>query len=133
MNYTIIAIVITILILIAIPREPFTTIHRIKLIGIANTPESRHQGLMFRKTKLPLNTGLLFDYGRYVQSKFWMRNTFIDLDIIFLDHTKTVVGILRNMKAHDETSKGISKKYYYAIECNAGQMTISTGDKVVWD
>jgi uncharacterized membrane protein (UPF0127 family) len=62
-----------------------------------------------------------------------MRNTFIDLDIIFLDHNKTVVGILRNMKAHDETSKGISKKYYYAIECNAAQMTISNGDSVVWE
>ena len=96
---------------------------KIKLIGKANTNESRARGLMFREEPLPTKSGLLFDYnGKSVKEAFWMKNTYIPLDIIFLDENKRVVGLLENMKPFDLTIKKIENPYNYAIEMNAGEI-----------
>ena len=50
---------------------------------IANTPQKREKGLMFVK-QLPENSGMLFVFDQETEQFFWMKNTLIDLDIIFL-------------------------------------------------
>jgi len=94
----------------------------INIIKTAKTPEQHARGLMYVKEKLPENSGMLFIYPRKTNSSFWMKNTFIDLDIVFMDENKKVVGTIENMKAHDLTSRSIDKPYNYAIEMNAGSI-----------
>ena len=86
------------------------------------TPELIAKGLMFRKEPLAQNHGMLFDKGDWSSSGFWMKNTYIPLDILFLDDTFTVIDILYDMKPLDTTSRNINKPWRYAIEINAGAM-----------
>jgi len=93
----------------------------IKIIKHFKTPKDREKGLMFVKKKLPKNSGALFDYSKNPHKlSFWMKNTFIPLDILFLDKNKKVIGLLENMIPHSLKSKSINKIASYAIETNAG-------------
>ena len=93
----------------------------IKIIKHFKTPIDQAKGLMFVKKKLPKNSGALFDYSKNPHKlSFWMKNTFIPLDILFLDKNKKIIGLLENMIPHSLKSKGINKIASYAIETNAG-------------
>jgi uncharacterized membrane protein (UPF0127 family) len=65
-------------------------------VEIADTVEKRIKGLMFRKN-IPQNYGMLFVFEREEIQGFWMKNTVINLDIIFLDKDKRVVHIISNV------------------------------------
>lgn len=71
-------------------------------VEIADSPAERAQGLMFRKTLAP-GSGMLFVYDRPRQVAFWMRNTFIPLDLIFMDATGTIRHIHPNAQPLDES------------------------------
>lgn len=71
-------------------------------VEIADDEAERAQGLMFRRS-LPENSGMLFIYDQPRQVSFWMRNTLIPLDLVFLDDTGTVRHIHRNARPLDET------------------------------
>lgn len=85
---------------------------------IADDARSREFGLMFRKS-MPANRGMLFIFGDEQVREFWMKNTFIPLDIVFLDHTGKVVAI-RTMQPQDENTTSSDLPALYAIELNAG-------------
>lgn len=126
----IIFLVLVILLLCLTNKETFININVYK---IAKTKEQQAKGLMFRKQKLPENSGMLFAYPQKTRSSFWMKNTFIDLDIVFMDENLNVVGTIENMKAHDLTSRSIDKPYKYALEMNANsikKMNIKLGTKI---
>ncbi len=53
-------------------------------VELALTPETQAKGLMFRE-ELPLDKGMLFVFSAVEARSFWMKNTFIDLDMVFLD------------------------------------------------
>ena len=63
---------------------------------LADTPIKRAQGLMFRET-LPADHGMLFTFGDTQAWSFWMKNTQLSLDIIWLDPKKKIVHIERNV------------------------------------
>ena len=110
-------------------RESFA----INIIRTARTPEEHRRGLMYRKEPLPNNSGLLFEYSRPQIHNFWMKNTYIDLDILFLDENNIVVGKCENLKKHTLKLRSIGKKAKYAIEMNSGtiaKMGLRSGDKV---
>ena len=96
--------------------------------------KEKQKGLMFRKNKLDKNTGYLFDYSNNPSDVvFWMKNTYIPLDIIFLDDKYKIIGFLRNMTPHSLESRNINKKYSYAIEVNADtidNLKLNIGDHI---
>jgi hypothetical protein len=69
---------------------------------LADTPIKRAQGLMFRET-LPADHGMLFTFGDTQSWSFWMKNTKLSLDIIWLDPKKKIVHIERNVPVCTKT------------------------------
>jgi uncharacterized membrane protein (UPF0127 family) len=64
-------------------------------VEVADTDATRETGLMFRKSMAP-NRGMLFDFGTPQTVTFWMKNTLIPLDMIFIAQDGHVVSITRN-------------------------------------
>ena len=77
---------------------------------------------MFLKKKLPDNSGLLFIYKNPKNVVFWMKNTYIPLDILFLDKEKRVIGKCENLEPHSLKQRKINKKSKYAIELNGNEI-----------
>tara|TARA_Y100000816_G_scaffold292621_1_gene289192 strand:- start:268 stop:621 length:354 start_codon:yes stop_codon:yes gene_type:complete len=105
-----------------------------KIYGkVARTRSEIKKGLMFRKTPLKQQEGLLFDMETNKIQGFWMKNTFIPLDVIFLNSNFRVVGVVENTVPHSLESVKINKKSSYVIEVNAGEtkrMGIRTNDYI---
>ena len=104
-------------------------------IEIADDNEERAQGLMYR-SKLGQNQGMLFIFPYETRQSFWMRNTILPLDIIFVNKEKEIVKIHRNTKPFDESVSYPSEKpAIYVVEVNAGyteKHNINEGDKIIW-
>lgn len=64
-------------------------------VELAKTPTEREKGLMFRN-ELDQDRGMLFIYPKEGKYDFWMKNTLIPLDMIWIDKTKKVVSMSRN-------------------------------------
>lgn len=102
-------------------KETFSSIRNHQVIAkFAKTNSQIKKGLMFVKKPLPVNEGMLFFMKRKARHSFWMKNTFIPLDMIFLDEKYRVIGFLQNIKPHDLTLKSIKKPSNYVLEMNAG-------------
>jgi uncharacterized membrane protein (UPF0127 family) len=87
---------------------------------------------MYRKY-LGADAGMLFLMGDVDDHYFWMKNTLISLDIMFITPDLQVAGILENMQPHDTNSKGVGKPSLYVLEVNGGYARahgISAGTKV---
>lgn len=86
---------------------------------LADRPASREQGLMFRRS-LPEDEGMLFVFEYPQIQSFWMRNTFLPLDIAFLSEQRAIINIL-TMTPLDEGPRYRSlAPALYVIEANAG-------------
>lgn len=77
------------------------------------------KGLMYRKF-LAEDAGMLFLMGNVDDHHFWMHNTLIPLDILFIDADLKVVGILEDMQPLDERSRGVGAPSLYVLEVNGG-------------
>ncbi|HVX85089.1 MAG TPA: DUF192 domain-containing protein [Phycisphaerae bacterium] len=100
-------------------------------LEIADTPEKQEKGLMFRPS-MPATSGMLFVFDKPDTVSFWMKNTEIPLDIIFLDASGKVLAIQRR-EPHDETGMGPPSPALLVIEINAGRAAavgLKVGDKV---
>lgn len=88
---------------------------------IANTPTSIEKGLMNRSS-LPIDRGMLFIFPSANLREFWMKDTLIPLDMIFIDTNKKIINIVKNAEPLDESrNKYISlKPSLYVIEVNGG-------------
>jgi len=101
-------------------KGPLETFRDPKSITLkVKTASDRQMGLMYVKKPLKENHGLLFDYGKYVIQGFWMKNTYIPLDIIYLDHKYKVLDYSKNLIPKSEEPIKIDKPFRYAIEVNA--------------
>jgi len=102
------------------PHLPTITIDHVVLnVEIAQDPETRQKGLMNRDF-LPENQGMLFVFEESQYLPFWMRNTFIPLDIAFIAADGTIVDI-QHMAPLDETKQYISAApALYALEVKEG-------------
>lgn len=88
-------------------------------VDIADTNASRNQGLMFRKS-MPRFSGMLFVYERPQKASFWMRNTLIPLDMIFIGKDGIVRKIHHNAIPKDETPISGGKGVLLVLEINGG-------------
>ncbi|MGR3759527.1 DUF192 domain-containing protein [Roseobacteraceae bacterium NS-SX3] len=88
-------------------------------VEIADSEEERNRGLMFRES-LPVGAGMLFVYEYPQRSAFWMKNTLIPLDMIFLDETGTVTRVHSNAVPGDLTPIPGGDKVFAVLEINGG-------------
>lgn len=87
---------------------------------IAVTPEEQSRGLMFRK-KLGFNSGMLFINNSDEMRFFWMKNTYIPLDILFINSRNEVKHIHYGAKPFDEAPISSQYPVQYILEINAGR------------
>lgn len=98
-------------------------------IEIADDPDEQEHGLMER-TSMPADHGMIFVFPSSRHRRFWMKNTRIPLDIIFIDETGRIVSI-KSMKPMDETEVPSDHPAMYAIELNQGaalRIGVNPGD-----
>ncbi|MCI5065935.1 DUF192 domain-containing protein [bacterium] len=88
-------------------------------LEIANTPSQRSKGLMYRKHLAP-DRGMLFIFPEEKQQSFWMKNTFISLDMIFVSPDQQVVGIVHSAPPLTEDRQTVPAKSTHVIELPAG-------------
>ncbi len=88
-------------------------------VEIADTEETRARGLMFRE-ELPRGAGMLFVYDRPGRVAFWMKNTLIPLDMLFVDETGVVTRVHSKAVPHDETPIDGGDHVLAVLEINGG-------------
>lgn len=88
-------------------------------VEIADTNAERAQGLMNRK-KLAASAGMLFVYDAPKRAGFWMKNTLIPLDMIFVDQTGLVTRVHSNAKPLDRTNIDGGDGVAFVLEINGG-------------
>ncbi len=101
-------------------------------LEVAATEAERARGLMFRRT-LPATGGMLFDFGREQPIAMWMRNTYLALDMLFVDAGGRVVDVLRDTAPLSETLLTPRAPARYVIEVAAGQTALrglAAGDRL---
>ncbi len=114
--------------------EPKSTFN----IEIADTPEKIYHGLMGR-TVLDAKSGMLFDINliaRDIDIAFWMKDTLIPLDILFIDENGVVFYIYKNAQPYDTTPIYPPKRPRAVLEINGGQADeygIEVGDMLKAD
>jgi uncharacterized protein len=101
-------------------------------VEVVSTPATREQGLMYRQS-LPSNGGMLFLYPTEQPVAFWMKNTLIPLDMLFLDAEGDIIRIAHNTVPFDETpvESGVPVKAVLEVKGGtASALGIKEGDRV---
>lgn len=101
-------------------------------VELALTPAAQARGLMYRDS-LPENGGMLFVFNRPVIRSFWMKNTYIPLDMLFIDSDGRIVNIHHNAIPHDLTSISSEQPALAVLELAGGtaeRLGISAGDVI---
>lgn len=105
---------------------------------VADTEHLRSMGLSYTE-KIDDNAGMLFIFDEVGTKNFWMRGMYFDIDIIWIDENKQVVGFFENVKkeSFNQQNPELSKIYKspdntkYVLEVNAGvieRLKVKTGD-----
>jgi uncharacterized protein len=103
-------------------------------IEIADNEYERQLGLMFRE-KLSEQQGMLFIFPYQTMQSFWMRNTMISLDIMFVNNQKKIVTIHKGTEILSDQSYPSTQPAVYVVEVVAGftdKYNIVVGDSVNW-
>ncbi|MBT8394320.1 MAG: DUF192 domain-containing protein [Bacteroidia bacterium] len=101
-------------------------------IEIADTDYDIQTGLMYRNS-MQSDRGMLFVFPTMRQRYFYMRNTKIPLDLIFIDDNKYIVSFQENAKPFDEESLPSQVPAQYVLEVNAGlaeKWLLDIGDRI---
>ncbi|MGV6804238.1 MAG: DUF192 domain-containing protein [Ruegeria sp.] len=89
------------------------------VVELAVTPQERSQGLMFRES-MPQRSGMLFIFDPPQPVAFWMKNTLIPLDMIFVDKTGLVTRVHKGAVPGDLTPIEGGDSVFAVLEINAG-------------
>lgn len=101
-------------------------------IEIADDDNKRARGLMYRQS-LPEDAGMLFLHREEQIQSFWMKNTYIPLDMIFVNGEKRIVTIHAQTRPLKEWSYASTEPALYVVEVNGGFCSrhhIGVGDKI---
>jgi uncharacterized protein len=88
-------------------------------VEVARTPADVERGLMFRKALGP-DAGMLFVFPNEEEHVFWMKNTLIPLDMIFIADGGLVVGIVESAEPLTTTPRSVGARSRYVLEVNGG-------------
>lgn len=102
-------------------------------VTLADTPEKQAQGLMYVEN-LPPQNGMLFPMQPPRVAQFWMRNTLIPLDMIFIKPGGTIAQIVTRRDTQSDTPTRSLDKVSGVLELNAGEaarLRIGIGDRVI--
>ncbi|MBS3151151.1 DUF192 domain-containing protein [Candidatus Woesearchaeota archaeon] len=138
--YILIAILIFIILIISLvliyknPESKVCISNNCFRVEIADNPVERAGGLMFRK-ELEENSGMLFIFDSSGEHSFWMKNTLIPLDIIWIDENKEIVYIYENAQPCNQVCNSVTpnKEAKYVLEINSGlveKYNFKTGEGV---
>jgi uncharacterized membrane protein (UPF0127 family) len=94
---------------------------------VVASPEARAKGLMFRR-ELGQQQGMLFVFPEQENHSFWMKNTVLSLDMVFVSADWRVVGILKRVPPMNEEPRRIEQDSQYVLEFQAG-----TADRIGLD
>jgi uncharacterized protein len=101
-------------------------------VEIAVTDEERARGLMFRRS-VPENYGMLFDFKRDQEVQMWMKNTYVSLDMIFIQGDGRIRSIAENTETESERiipSRGPVRAVLEVAAGTARKLGIQPGDRV---
>ncbi len=101
-------------------------------VELAITNKQRQQGLMYRSELAP-NKGMLFIFSAEQARSFWMRNTYIPLDIIFLRSDGSIINIIENAEPQTDTPRPSTAPAKAVLELAGGrakELGIMSGDIV---
>ncbi|HEY7716849.1 MAG TPA: DUF192 domain-containing protein [Candidatus Binatia bacterium] len=101
-------------------------------VEVADTPGKRELGLQYRK-ELGSNRGMIFLFASEAPQTFWMKNTPIPLDMIFINRDRKIVGIVEHAVPYSLESRSVGVPSQYVLEINGGlakRQGIKIGDPV---
>ena len=101
-------------------------------VELANSPATRSKGLMHLRM-MPFDHGMLFDFGRTQPVSMWMKNTYIPLDMFFIDEQGVVRGIATDTTPESLEIISSPQPVRAVLELNAGsteRFGISVGDRL---
>lgn len=102
------------------------------LVELADSPDERAKGLMFRRA-MPQDHGMLFDFHQITPVMMWMKNTYIPLDMVFVSREGHVTSVAADAKPMSEEIISSGQPAYAVIELNAGvarKIGLAPGDEV---
>jgi uncharacterized protein len=103
-------------------------------VELATTPAQQEQGLMYRRN-MPADAGMLFDFGHPMTTTFWMKNTLIPLDMLFVGADGRIVNIHERAVPMSETLIPSQGEVRAVVELNGGtaaRLGIRPGDRVIY-
>jgi uncharacterized protein len=101
-------------------------------VEVAVTPEEHARGLMYRST-LATDAGMIFVFDESSVQRFWMKNTLIPLDMIFIGKDRKIVGIVEDAAPETETERMVGVPSQYVLEIGGGlsaRLGIHAGEPV---
>src|SRR5215510_3500825 len=101
-------------------------------VEIADTPAKREMGLQYRRD-LATDRGMIFLFPNESQQAFWMKNTPIPLDMIFINKDRKIVGIVEQAVPFSTDSRSVPGASQFVLEINGGlskRYGIKAGDSV---
>jgi len=102
-------------------------------VELALTPDQRAQGLMHRES-MPLDQGMLFDFGETRPVSMWMQNTPLPLDMLFIQRDGTISHIHKRAVPFSEAIIDSRGPVNFVLELNGNRadvLGISVGDRVL--
>jgi uncharacterized protein len=104
-------------------------------VEVARTAQQQERGLMFRTT-LGADSGMLFPFDPPRPASFWMRNTLIPLDMIFIRPDGAIARVAANTVPRSETPVAVDEPITAVLELRGGraaELGIRAGDRVAWE
>ncbi len=101
-------------------------------VEVADTMQSQEQGLMYR-TSMDQDKGMLFVFNQQMIESFWMKNTLIPLDMVFVSGDLTIVDINHNATPNSEVAFTSRAPCKYVVEVNGGycdEHNVTIGDAI---
>jgi uncharacterized protein len=107
-------------------------VEKVVHVEVARTDATRMHGLMFRRD-MAEDHGMIFVFRDPAHQTFWMHNTLIPLDMIFIRPDRTILGIVRNATPETDDPRDVPGDSQYVLEVNGGwcqRNNVNAGDRL---